>query len=106
MLYLWAFPDMPSVYALQTSNTLKAEEQERAAWTLVTWENKAGPAVPFLPICGLNGLQLENIHVPTPNEGTCYKIQNQNKYWGELPEKKRSNDIAEISDVRKALYKQ
>lgn len=46
-----------------TSNALKAEEG--AAWPLVTWEKKAGPPVPFLPICGLNGMQLENIHVPT-----------------------------------------
>lgn len=57
-----------------TSNALKAEEG--AAWPPVTWEKKAGPTVPFLPICGLNGMQLENIYVPTPNEGTYHKIEN------------------------------
>lgn len=49
------------------SNALKAVKEDRAAWSLVTWKKKAGPTCPFLPICGLNGLQLENIHVPTPN---------------------------------------
>lgn len=75
MLYLWAFPDMPSAYALNTDiKHLEGRRVRESCMASCNLGKKAVPTAPFLPICGLNGLQLENIHVPTHKEGTCYKI--------------------------------